>query len=171
MAQIEYPLQDVTVPATAENAPGTVRSSVGAQAASPKEPWDGDQAFKDLVRQKGFACPGSPVGDYAFTAWLYDFYRSASGGTAPVAAPIIESLDPASGVAAADVTVAIAGSGFDAGATVDVGGTTLTPQAGATASSLSVIIPGTALPLAGSVLVAVKNGDAQWSNQLSFEVT
>jgi len=179
-AGIEYPLKTVTKPVDpkmdgfAPNAfAATPEQTPPVAPAQTGNPWDQDQAFKDLVAAKGFACPGSPVGDYAFTAWLYDFYKGASGGTPPVTppAPTLTSLTPATGVAGADVTVAIVGTGFDAGATVDVGGTTLTPEVGGTATDLSVIIPGTSIPSAGPVQVAVKNSDAQWSNQLQFDVT
>jgi hypothetical protein len=49
---------------------------------SENDPWYNDQAFQDLVREKGYACPGSNVGDHAFVAWMYDFYLGAKGGAA-----------------------------------------------------------------------------------------
>jgi|SRR5215510_775584 len=135
------------------------------------EPWEGDQVFLDLIVAKIYSCPSSPAGDYAFFTWLYDFCVSYKGEGATVAAPAITSLNPDTGPANADVTVAITGTGFDAGATVDVAGVTLTPEPGGTDLSLSVIITAAAIATAGSVQVAVHNSDGQWSNALAFSVT
>jgi len=116
------------------------------------------------------SCPHSWQGDQGFQNWCKALI-DAAGASTPVAAPVINSLNPDSGPANADITVAISGTGFDAGATVDVAGTTLIPEAGGTATDLSVLIPSAVIPTAGSVQVALKNGDAQWSNALPFTVT
>jgi len=166
----DTPVLSVTVAATPENDVALVESPF--QAPAVKEPWDDDSAFKDWMKLHAYSCPGSNVGDHAWYAWVYTVWTAAGGGgSAPVAAPTLSSVTPATGPAAADITVALAGTGFDAGATVDVGGVTLTPEAGGTATDLSVIITAAAIPSAGPVQVAVKNSDGQWSNQVAFDVT
>jgi hypothetical protein len=116
------------------------------------------------------SCPHSWQGDQGFQNWCKALLDLA-GGSTPAAAPTITSLTPDTGLANADITVAISGTGFDAGATVDVAGTTLSPELGATATALSVLIPSAVISSAGSVQVAVQNPDAQWSNALPFTVT
>jgi hypothetical protein len=67
-------------PTSADQQPAFTPSPL-QQGPTPgtQAPWDGDQAFVDLVKEKGYSCPGSNAGDYAFTAWLYDFYLAAKG--------------------------------------------------------------------------------------------
>jgi len=163
-------------PYTITPAPSNEQPAFAGEKPSPLgiigvegEPWEGDQDFLDTVAEKIYSCPSSPAGDYAFFRWLYDFCVSYAAGGMP-AAPTLATLSPAEGVANTDATVAISGTGFDAGATVDVAGTTLTPEAGGTATGLSVIIPAASLAAAGSVDVAVKNSDGQWSNALAFTI-
>src|SRR5215510_14325506 len=116
------------LPAPPDQQPAFVPSPYQAEPVQTGDPWDQNQAFKDLVQELGYSCPGSNVGDYAFTAWLYNFYLRASGGSAPAAAPTITSLTPDTGPANADITVAIAGTGFDpASVKVVVGASELTP--------------------------------------------
>jgi hypothetical protein len=143
-----------------------------SQEVSPiSNPWDEDQGFKDLMEAKIFSCPGSNAGDYAFLAWLYDFYQASSGGAAPAAAPTVTALNPNTAPANADVTVAITGTGFDASAKVMVGPTEVSPTGTPTPTDLSVLIPAADISIPGAVDISVKNGDGQTSNVISLTLT
>jgi hypothetical protein len=91
----------------------------------------------------------------------------------PVAEPpAITALSPATGPAGADITVAIAGTGFDAAPTVNIGVAHSLVPASIAPSDLSVLFSG-ALHIAypGVLPVSVKNSDGQQSNVLDFTVT
>jgi hypothetical protein len=141
------------------------------EVSSVSNPWDSDQGFKDLVQTRGYSCPGSNVGDYAFTAWLYAFYLDATGAAPPAAAPTVTALNPSSTPANADVTLAITGTGFDSGAHVMVGPTEVSPTGTPTPTDLSVLVPAATISIAGAVDITVKNGDGQLSNVTSLTLS
>jgi hypothetical protein len=146
--------------------------SLSQEVLPTSNPWDQDQEFKDLMKAKIFSCPGSNAGDYAFLAWLYDFYLGAKGGAAPpAAAPSITTLSPSTAPANADVTVDITGTGFDGGATVNIGTAYGLVPTSATATNLSVLIKAVNIAFPGTLPVSVKNGDSQYSAPLDFTVT
>ena len=90
----------------------------------------------------------------------------------PAEAPAITALNPATGPAGADLTVNIAGSGFDAGPTVNIGVAHSLVPTSITPTDLSVLFSGTAhIAYPGVLPVSVKNGDGQVSNALNFTVT
>ena len=70
------------------------------------------------------------------------------------------------------ITVAITGTGFDAGATVHIGAAhSLVPLSNNT-DHLSVLFSGTAhIAYPGVLPVSVTNGDGQTSNAMDFTVT
>jgi hypothetical protein len=131
-------------------------------------PWDNDQGFQALFKAKIYSCPGSYGGDNAFFGWLYDFYLAAGGG---LPAPTLTALNPSTGPANADVTVDITGTGFDAGATVNIGTAYGLVPTSATATNLSVLIKAVNIAFPGTLPVSVKNGDGQYSAPLDFTVT
>jgi hypothetical protein len=137
--------------------------------ASTKHPWDDDQAFKDLLAATGRSCPGADIGDYAFVAWLYNFYLGAKA-TQPAAAPVVNSFTPTDVPANADATLTIDGTGFDAGATVVLGPSTLSPSANSP-TQLTVTVPAADIATAGSVTFTVKNSDGQTSAAQTLTVT
>jgi IPT/TIG domain len=93
-------------------------------------------------------------------------------GPPPALAPTITALNPATGPAATDVTVTIAGSGFDAGPTVNIGTAHSLVPASITPTDLTVLFSGTAhIAFPGTLPVSVTNGDGQTSNALDFTVT
>jgi hypothetical protein len=166
-------LKEILMPETPPNQQPAFAPSPLQEELKTSDPWDGDQAFKDLLVAKIFACPGSNAGDYAFLAWLYDFYLGASGGAVapPVAAPAITVLSPDSTPANADATITITGTGFDAGASVMVGPTEVSPTGSQTATDLIVLVPAATISMAGAVDITVKNGDGQLSNTLSLTLS
>jgi hypothetical protein len=131
-------------------------------------PWDDDQGFQALLKAKIYSCPGSYGGDNAFFGWLYDFYLAAGGG---LPAPTLTALNPSTAPANADVTVDITGTGFDAGATVNIGTAYGLVPTSATATNLSVLIKAVNIAFPGTLPVSVKNGDGQYSAPLDFTVT
>ena len=78
--------------------------------------------------------------------------------TASNPAPMLTGISPSSGTAAGGTAVTITGTGFQAGATVTLGGT---PATGVTAVSSTSITATTAAHGAGAVDVVVTNSDAQ----------
>jgi hypothetical protein len=86
--------------------------------------------------------------------------------------PAITALSPDTGLAAADITVDITGTGFAAGATVNIGVAHSLVPASITATDLSVLFSGAAhIAYPGVLPVSVKNPDGQVSNALDFMVT
>ena len=80
--------------------------------------------------------------------------------------------NPATGPAATDITVTIAGSGFDAGPTVSIGVAHSLVPTSITPTDLSVLFSGTAhIAYPGVLPVSVTNSDGQTSNALDFTVT
>ncbi len=158
-------------PAPRDEQPAFTPSPFQQGPAQTSNPWDNDQEFIDLLQSKGYACPGSNAGDYAFGAWLYDFCVAYRGGSIPAAAPTITALNPDTGPANTDATVAITGTGFDSGAQVQVGASLIAPSGTPTATDLSVLIPAADLANIGTVQISVRNGDGQTSGTLDFNVT
>ena len=136
--------------------------------AVTSNPWDNDQGFQALLKAKIYSCPGSYGGDNAFFGWLYDFYLAAGGG---LPAPTLTTLNPSTAPAGADVTVDITGTGFDSGATVNIGTAYGLVPTSATATNLSVLIKAVNIAFPGTLPVSVKNGDGQYSAPLDFTVT
>jgi hypothetical protein len=93
-------------------------------------------------------------------------------GPPPAEAPTITALNPATGAAGADITVSIAGSGFDAGPTVNIGTAHSLVPTSITPTDLTVLFSGTAhIAYPGILPVSVRNADGQTSNALDFTVT
>ena len=81
-----------------------------------------------------------------------------SGQGAPNPAPTVSSISPVSGTTAGGTPVTITGTGFLAGATVKLGGTSAT---GVSVTNSTTITATTAAHAAGAVDVVVTNTDAQ----------
>jgi hypothetical protein len=93
-------------------------------------------------------------------------------GPPPAEPPTITALNPATGAAGADITVSIAGTGFDAAPTVNIGTAHSLVPASITPTDLTVLFSGTAhIAYPGILPVSVTNGDGQVSNALDFTVT
>jgi hypothetical protein len=97
-------------------------------------------------------------------------------GPPPAEPPAITALSPATvpaqWPAGADITVAISGTGFDAGPTVNVGVAHSLVPTSITPTDLSVLFSGTAhIAYPGVLAVSVTNADGQTSNALDFTVT
>jgi hypothetical protein len=133
-------------------------------------PWDGDQAFIDLVHATIPSCPGSVSGDFAFFSWLYAFYGQAQK-TTPKPAPTITALNPATAPANADVMVEITGTGFDSGVTVNIGSAHSITPTSVSPTDLVVLFGAVNIELAGTLQVTVTNLDSQISNEIDFVVT
>jgi hypothetical protein len=131
-------------------------------------PWDGDQAFQDLLASTIYACPGSYGGDYAFLAWLYSFYQGATGA-APV--PTLTALSPDTAPANADVTVDLTGTGFDAKSTVNIGSAYGLIPSNATATDLTVLVEAVNIAQPGVLAMSVLNTGGKISNSIDFTVT
>jgi hypothetical protein len=86
--------------------------------------------------------------------------------------PAVTTLNPATGPAATDITVAITGTGFDAAPTVNIGVAHSLVPASITPTDLVVLFSGAAhIQFPGVLPVSVKNSDGQVSNELDFTVT
>jgi hypothetical protein len=93
-------------------------------------------------------------------------------GPPPAEPPTVTALSPATGPAGADITVAISGTRFDAGPTVNIGLAHSLVPASITPTELSVLFSGAAhIQYPGVLPVSVKNADGQVSNTLDFTVT
>jgi hypothetical protein len=86
-------------------------------------------------------------------------------------APTISSLTPDTGPAGSDATVTIAGTGFDSGATVNVGSAYGLVPTSQSETELTVLIEAVNIAEAGTLAVSVQNSDGLSSNALSFTVT
>jgi hypothetical protein len=133
-------------------------------------PWDGDQAFIDLVTALIPSCPGSYSGDYGFFTWLYKFYGQAQG-TTPKAAPTITALNPSTSASGAQVQIDITGTGFDPGALVNFGTAHSIPPMSVTPTDLVVLIEAINIAAPGTLAVSVENSDSQVSNAMDFTAT
>jgi hypothetical protein len=90
----------------------------------------------------------------------------------PAEAPVVTALDPATGPAATDITVAITGSGFDAAPTVNIGVAHSLVPTSITPTGVTVLFSGAAhIQFPGVLPVSVENADGQVSNALDFTVT
>ena len=88
-----------------------------------------------------------------------------------IPAPKITTLAPSTTVHNADTSITITGTGFYAGATVNVGvAFGLVPT---NISPTSIVVPVKAIniALAGTLAVSVQNADGQSSNSLNLTVT
>lgn len=83
--------------------------------------------------------------------------KSSSGG-ASTGAPTVSSISPVSGSTGGGTNITIVGTGFDAGATVSLGGTPATSVTVINATSISAV---TSAHTAGTVNVVVTNSDGQ----------
>jgi hypothetical protein len=96
----------------------------------------------------------------------------ASVPTPPSEPPAISALNPATGLAAIDITVEITGTGFAAGATVNIGAAHSLVPASVTPTGLSVLFSGAEhIAYPGVLPVSVENFAGQVSNALDFTVT
>ncbi|MBI5066834.1 MAG: IPT/TIG domain-containing protein [Deltaproteobacteria bacterium] len=93
----------------------------------------------------------NPDGQSATLAAAYAYQA------APLPPPILSGIAPASGPSAGGTVVSLSGSGFQAGATVIVGGSSA-PVTSITSTALTAVAPAHA---AGAVDVAVQNPDGQ----------
>jgi hypothetical protein len=85
--------------------------------------------------------------------------------------PTVTALNPATGPANADITVAITGTGFGAGATVNIGTAHSLVPTNITPTDLTVLVAAVNIAQPGILPVSVKNADGQTSNVLDFTVT
>jgi hypothetical protein len=123
-----------------------------------------DQEFVNFLA----GCPVRWQGDTGFQNWCKTL---AAGGPTPAAAPVITALSPSTGPANTDVTVNITGSGFDSGATVNIGSAFGLVPTSNTPTELSVLVQAVNITQAGTLAMSVKNGDGQVSNTLDFTVS
>jgi hypothetical protein len=102
----------------------------------------------------------------------YNYASVPTEAAAPAEAPTITVLSPDTGPAATDITVDITGTGFAAGATVNIGVAYSLPPISVTPTDLSVLFSGAAhIQFPGVLPVSVKNSDGQVSNAIDFTVT
>jgi hypothetical protein len=85
--------------------------------------------------------------------------------------PAITTLTPATGPANTDITVDITGTGFDSGATVNIGTAHSIAPSNITPTDITVLIKAVNIAAAGTLAVSVTNGDGQVSNALDFTAT
>ncbi len=116
---------------------------------------DGDIAEDKVVSSTGSY---SATGQTSNAPWVMQMatFRAGQGGGNP--APTVSAITPTSGTANGGTAVTITGTGFLAGATVKLGGTSAT---GVTVVSSTSITATTAAHAAGAVSVVVTNTDAQ----------
>jgi IPT/TIG domain len=86
-------------------------------------------------------------------------------------APVLSALNPATAPAGADLTLDLTGTGFDPGATVNVGVAYGLVPSSVSATSLSVLVKALNVALAGTLAVSVLNSDRKQSNELPLTLT
>jgi hypothetical protein len=87
-------------------------------------------------------------------------------------APAVTALNPATGPANTDITVSITGTGFNTGATVNIGTAHSLVPTNITPTDLTVLFSGAMhIQYPGVLSVSVTNADGQTSNALDFTVT
>jgi hypothetical protein len=123
-----------------------------------------DQEFINFLA----SCPVRWQGDTGFQNWCKTL---AAGGPSPAPAPVITALAPATGPANTDITVVITGTGFDAGATVNIGSAFGLVPTSNTPTELSVLVQAVNIAQPGTLPVSVQNWDGQVSNAIDFVVT
>jgi IPT/TIG domain len=108
-----------------------------------------------------------------FTDNDHDIYVVANHyAGVPGPLPTITALNPATGPAGVDITVAISGTGFDAAPTVNIGTAHSLVPTSITPTDLTVLFSGAAhIAYPGVLPVSVTNSDGQVSNALDFTVT
>jgi hypothetical protein len=116
-------------------------------------------------------CPVRWQGDHGFLQWLQALYElGAAGGFPALPAPVLETLSPVTGPANADITLSITGSGFESGASVNIGVAHSLVPTNITPTELSVLVDAINIAEPGVLPVSVKNWDDQLSNELDFAV-
>jgi IPT/TIG domain len=86
-------------------------------------------------------------------------------------APVLSALNPNTAPAGADLTLELTGTGFDPGATVNVGAAYGLVPSSVSATTLSVVVKALNIVLAGTLGVSVLNSDRQQSNELPLTLT
>ena len=86
-------------------------------------------------------------------------------------APVLEALNPDTAPAGADLTLDMTGTGFDPGATVNVGAAYGLVPSSVSETSLSVLVKALNILLPGTLVVSVLNSDRQQSNDLTLTLT
>jgi IPT/TIG domain len=114
----------------------------------------------------------SPIGYIYENPIAVTTLRAPSAQTPQAPAPTITALNPNTGPANADITVAITGTGFDSAPTVTIGAAYGLVPSIVTPTDLSVLVSGAAnIQFPGVLSMSVQNSDGQTSNALDFTVT
>jgi hypothetical protein len=117
-------------------------------------------------------CPFRWQGDHGALLWLQDLYDlGAAGGFPALPAPVLDALAPDTGPANTDITLALTGSGFEDGATVNIGVAHSLVPSSLTATDLSVVVEAVNIAEPGTLPVSVQNWDGQVSSAIDFVVT
>jgi hypothetical protein len=85
--------------------------------------------------------------------------------------PTVTALNPATGPANTDITVSITGTGFNTGATVNIGTAHSLVPTNITPTDLTVLVAAVNIAQPGTLPMSVRNADGQTSNVLDFTVT
>jgi hypothetical protein len=128
-----------------------------------------DPAFKSIFRATQPLIPRAWQGDNSFIqvcALLAYRYKSGS-----ISAPTISSLSPATGVHAVNIQVTITGTNFGPSALVLVAGTISLVPISVTPTSIVFLLPGSAIPTAGTYAITVRNADGLTSGGSNFTAT
>ena len=128
---------------------------------------------EDAVKTLGDAIAGGSIVEGAFYNNPHpdQVLRIATVVPPPAAPPTVTALNPATGPANTDITVDITGTGFDTGATVNIGTAHSIVPSNITPTDISVLIKAVNIAAAGTLAVSVTNGDGQESNAVNFTVT
>jgi Domain of unknown function (DUF1929)/IPT/TIG domain len=151
---------------------GNISSVVLARAGAPTHAFDMDQRLVGLSFIQGsgmLTVTGPPNGNIAPPGYYMLFLLNSSGvpsvaafvqvnGTSQAPAPTVSAITPTSGPEGGGTGVTIKGTGFQAGASVKLGGTAAT---GVTVASSTSITATTASHGSGTVSVVVTNPDNQ----------
>ena len=164
-----------TLPTSAAVAPILAGDEMTISSQSP--PPSGSQTAlsdSDKVTLMSY-CPNAWPGDAGFVNWSYMVYNMGAASGQPAPAPVVSGLSPASVQHNKNNDIIISGTGFDpATAIVVLNGTTnITPKPSPppAPTSLTVTILSSQTPTAGSVTLAVINGDGQVSSAATLTVT
>ena len=118
---------------------------------------DADIAEDQVVSSTGTYSATAPATSSSWVMQVATF-RASGQGSGGNPAPTVTSISPTSGTTAGGTAVSITGTGFLAGATVKLGGTSAT---GVTVVNSATITATSAAHTAGAVSVVVTNTDAQ----------
>src|SRR6185436_12254133 len=116
---------------------------------------DGDIAEDKVVSSTGSY---SATGQTSSAPWVMQMATFRAGQSSGNPAPTVSAITPTSGTANGGTAVTITGTGFLAGATVKLGGTSATGVTVVNSTSITATTPAHA---AGAVSVVVTNSDAQ----------